>query len=250
MPQHLFCFPYSVTHNLCHSIPCPPFCPLSLCHSVTLIPILHPPSPSHHFFPYLCLLTPCLSIPFYSYFPNICSLPLASPFQHLSTLHSVPCDSVSHFLHSPYYPVCHTTPSLVVYKSFQLVVYSLACNCCPLLLTQSPPSLPLVSYHSPPLDNTIPLCLPCLSPPKLRTPLFLSEGATHKLKSSPYPYAAIFHNSYTALCASHSTPSTFPLHLPDSGVALTSSLFHSIPYSIPTFIPSLPQHSTSHSYYS
>ena len=45
------------------------------------------------------------------------------PISTLSTLHSVPCDSVSHFLHSLYYPVCHPTPSLVVYKSFRLVVY-------------------------------------------------------------------------------------------------------------------------------
>ena len=250
MPQHLLCFPYSVTYNLCHSI----LCPLSLvhlsvlCHSVTLSPsfpsfvLCHPPSllsislssNSLPLCPILFLssqhpfITPCLSVP------------------TSSTLHSVPCDSVSHFLHSLYYPICHTTPSLVIYKSFQLVVYSLASNCHPLLPTQSPLSLPLVSYYSP----SYPLCLPCLSSLKLRTPLFLGEGATHKLKPSPYPYAAVFHNPYTALHAPHTTPLTFPLHLPDSGIALTLSLPHSISYSVPAFIPSLPQHSTSCSYYS
>ena len=60
---------------------------------------------------------------------------------------------------------------------------SLACNCHPLLPTQSPPSLPQSPINLSP-DNTIPLCLPCLSPLKLRTPLFLGEGATHKLKPS------------------------------------------------------------------
>ena len=77
-------------------------------------------------------------------------------------------------------------------------------------------------------------CLPCLSPLKLRTTLFLGEGATHKLKPSPYPHAAIFHLPYITLYAPHSTPLTFPLHLLDSGVTLTSSLSHSsiIPFHI------------------
>ena len=143
---------------------------------------------------------------------------------------------MSHLLHSPYYPARHTTPSLVVYKSFQLVVYSLACNCCPLLPTQSPPCLPQSTTNLS-LDNTIPLCLSCLSPPKLRTALFLGEGATHKLKPSPYPYAAIFHNLSTTLHALHSTPLTFPLHLPDSSIALTSSPPHSVHYFIPHSFP-------------
>ena len=166
-----------------------------------------------------------------------------------STLHSVPCNSVSHFLHSPYYPVCRPTLSLVVYKSFQFVVYPSACNCHPLLPTQSPLSLPQSPINLSP-DNTIPLCLPCLSPLKLRTPLFLGEGATHKLKPSPYPYAAIFHNSSTALCALHSTPLTFPSAPPGlrHSFDLVPSSF--CPLFCSTFIPSLPQHSTFCLYYS
>ena len=171
------------------------------------------------------------------------------PILTLSTLHSVPCDSVSHLLHSPYYPVCCPTPSLVVYESFQLVVYSLACNCHPLLPTQSLPSLPQSPINLSP-DNTIPLCLPCLFPPKSRTPLFLGEGTTHKLKPSPYTYTAVFRNLSTALCALHSTPSTFPSAPPElrHSFNLVSSSFH--PLFCSTFIPSLPQHSTFHLYYS
>ena len=140
--------------------------------------------------------------------------------------------------------ILHTSPSLVVYKSFQLVVYSLACNCHPLLPTQYPLSLPQSPTNLSP-DNTIPLCFPCLSPPKLRTPLFIGKGTTHKLKPSPYPYTAIFCNSSTALHALYSTPLTFPLHLLDSSIALTLSLPCSIHYSIPhSFLHFL---STSHS---
>ena len=97
--------------------------------------------------------------------------------------------------------------------------------------------------HPPsPLFPSSILCL-SLTTPKLRTTLFLSEGATHKLKPSPYPYAAIFRLPYTALCAPHSTPSTSLPHLLDSSLALTLSLSCSIPYSISAFIPSLPHHS-------
>ena len=148
------------------------FHPPPLHHSVTLVPILHLPSPSS-------LLSISLS-------PN--SLPLHSilflssqhlfitpclPVPTLSTLHSVPCDYVSHFLHSPYYPVCCTSPSLVVYKSFQLVVYSLACNCHPLLPTQSPLSLPPVSYQSLPWQYN-----------PLVSPLLVSS----KIKDTPVPW--------------------------------------------------------------
>ena len=107
------------------------------------------------------------------------------------------------------------------------------------VFTPSPLLLPVVLLP----DNTIPLCLPCLSPPKLRTTLFLSESTTHKLKPSPYPYAAVFHNLYTALCAPHSTPLTSPLQLLGSGVALTLSLsfhlhIHSFPHFLTTPAPS------------
>ena len=43
------------------SILCPTFHPPSLHHSVTLIPILYPPSPSSHL-PSPCLPTPCCSV--------------------------------------------------------------------------------------------------------------------------------------------------------------------------------------------
>ena len=76
----LFCYLQPLSLHSLISIPCPPFHPPSLCHSTTLIPILHPPSPPHHFFPYPCLPTPCFSVPSYSYLPNICSLLLASLF--------------------------------------------------------------------------------------------------------------------------------------------------------------------------
>ena len=119
-----FLFHYLQPLSLCplSSVPCPPFHPPSLCHSVTLVPVL-------------CLLSPSLLLSVYMS-PN--SLPLHSilllssqhlfitpclPIPTLSTFHSILCDSVSHFLHSLYYPVCCPTPSLVVYKSFQLLVY-------------------------------------------------------------------------------------------------------------------------------
>ena len=135
--------------------------PLSLCHSVTLVPVLCPLSPLHHFFPYPCLLTPCLSVPFYAYLPNIHSLLLASLFWlHLLYILSI----VS--LWAIFCILC-TTLSLVVYKSFQLVVYSLACNCRPLLFIQSPPSLPLVTYQSLPWQYN-PLVSPLLDSSKIK----------------------------------------------------------------------------------
>ena len=123
MPRHFIMF--SLFHYLqplsLHppsSVPHPPFCLPSLhhsvilihlsvfCHTVTLSPsfpsfvLCHTliTSPQHPF------ITPCLPIP------------------TLSTLHSISCDSMSHFLHSPYYRICCTSPSLVVFKSFKLVV--------------------------------------------------------------------------------------------------------------------------------
>ena len=176
MPWHLLCFLHSITYDLHYSILHPP----SLVHllsSITLSlcqPHSHPPSS--------VTLSSLLSV---SLSPN--SLPLHSilflssqhlfitpclPILILSTLHSIPCDSTSHFLHSPYYPACHTTPSLVVHKSFWLVVYSLACNCCPLLPTQSPLSLPPVSYQSLPWQYN-----------PLVSPLLVSSG----IKDNPVP---------------------------------------------------------------
>ena len=123
----------SIYSLFCHSI----LHPLSIFHH----PSLCPPSLSHHFFPCPCLPTPCLSILFYLYLLNIHSLLLAFPFQ-LCLPYILSLVTLWVILY-----ILHTTPSIVVYKSFQLVVYSLACNCHPLLFTQSPLNL------SP--DNTI-----------------------------------------------------------------------------------------------
>ena len=164
MPQHLFHFlipslvhlPSSITLSLHH----PHSHPLS---SVTLSPLLSmslssdslPLCPVLFLSSHYPIITPCLPIP------------------TLSILHSVPCDSVSHFVHSPYYSVHCTTPSIVVYKSFQLVVYSSAGNCHPLLFTQSPPSLPLVSHQSPPWQYN-----------RLVSPLLVSS----EIKDNPVPW--------------------------------------------------------------
>ena len=95
MPWNLFCVPYSI-NNLRHSV---------LLSSITLVSVL------------------CLSLTTCSVFPSSDSLPLCSILflssQHLSitpclpvltltSYHSVPCDSVSHFLHSLYYSEPHS----------------------------------------------------------------------------------------------------------------------------------------------
>ena len=104
MPWHLFCVPYSLTNNLCHSI----LCPLST---------FHPPSPHHSITPRSYLppsiyLTTCPVFRLLTHFPLVLFLPLSSqhpfitpclPILTVTTYHSVPCDSVSHFLRSPYY---------------------------------------------------------------------------------------------------------------------------------------------------
>ena len=119
MPWHLFHVPYPITNNLCHSVlsssvlhPLLILCPLSLPHShlpssipLTTCSIFH-------------LLTPCPFVMFLSLsFQHLFITPCL-PIPTLSTQHSVPCDSVSHFLHSPHYPIHHITLSPVVYKSF------------------------------------------------------------------------------------------------------------------------------------
>ena len=224
MPRHLLCFPYSITYNLRHSV----LCPLSLVHlPSSVISALHHP----HFRPLssVTLITSlCMS-------PNSLPLhPILLIIFPTSVHYSLPPHS--NFIYLTFYPLW-------------FVVYPSACNCCPLLPTQSPPSLPQSPTNLSP-DNTIPLCLPCLSPPKLRMPLFLSKGTTHKLKPSPYPYAAVFCNLSITLCALHSTPLTFPSAPPglrhsfDLVPSSFRPLFHS------AFIPSLPQHSVFHPYYS
>ena len=121
-------------------------------------PHSHPPS-SVSLSPlvsYFYLPTPCPFVLFYSYLLNIHSLLLASTFQlcllnilSLVTLWVIFC-------------ILCTTLSLVVYKSFQLVIYSLACNCCSFVITLSPPSLPLVPYPSL-LFSPLTIQSPCVS---------------------------------------------------------------------------------------
>ena len=125
MPWHFIMFSlfhYLQPLSLCllSSVHHPPFCLLSLCHFITLISVLCPLSLSHPFFPYPSLPTPCLSILFYYYLPNIHSLLLASLFRlclpyilSLVTLWVI-------------FYILYTTLSLVVYKSFQLVVLFLS----------------------------------------------------------------------------------------------------------------------------
>ena len=132
---------------------------------------------------------------------------------------------MSHVLHSPYYPIHHITPSPVVYKSYPLVVSSSACNCHYFFVSYYSLSLPVIL----PPENTIPLCLPCLSPLKLRTTLFSSKGTTHKLKPSPYFYAVVLHIPHSIFCTPHSILLTSPPYLPDSGIPSTLSFSHSIP---------------------
>ena len=117
MPQDLFCLPYSVTNNFHHSVPC-----LSLSSITPLSHLLS--SISLTTCSVSCILTPCPFVLLLSLSFQHLSITPCLPIPTLSTYYSVPCDSVSHFLHSPYYPVCHITPSPVVSKSFQLVVIS------------------------------------------------------------------------------------------------------------------------------
>ena len=137
----LFHYPQPSSLHPPSSVPCPPsLVHLSiLCHFVT-------PSPSF-----------TSSILHHSLIPSFCipvSQLLASLFNSIfstSVQYSLPPHS--NFVYFTFHPLwlCESfSTSLVAYKSFWLVVYSLACNCHPLLPTQSPPSLPLVSYQSPP----------------------------------------------------------------------------------------------------
>ena len=170
--------PPSLVHlSILHHFVTPsPSLPSSILHPSSTFPSsvtlsLHHPHPlitSFHILVFQLLASPFCSI-LISYLHNIHSLLLASPFQlHLLYILSIVTLWVI-------FCILCTTLSLVVYKSFWLVVYSLACNCCPLLFAQSPLSLPLVSYGSPPWQYNL-LVSPCLTPSKLRTTLFLSES--------------------------------------------------------------------------
>ena len=120
MPWHLFHVPHSVTNNLCPSVPCP----LSIFHTLSPSFLSSVLCLSHLLLPVsiFWLLAPLFH--FYSYLLNIHSLLLAFLFQLclLNILSLVTLWVIFYIL--------HTTPSLVVYKSFWLVVIFLACNCC------------------------------------------------------------------------------------------------------------------------
>ena len=118
MSWHLFCVPYSITNNLCHSVfPSSVLCSSSILHHfITLSPLI----------PIFCLLSLIPLVPssnFWLLVPFVLFLSLSSwhPFispclliPTLTTYYSVPCESVSHFLHSPYYPIHCITLSPVV----------------------------------------------------------------------------------------------------------------------------------------
>ena len=247
MPWHLFHVPHPISSNLCHSILPQPFCPSSsvnsipydipssilstpLTHLLSSIPCItssfHIPSslplacfPSSMFHCYVSIFTISTSVHYL--------LPPHSNFHYLSSCPLWLCKSFSTFSippHSPYY----SKP--VAYKFLWLVVSSLACNCHYYVITlSSPPIVPCSFLSFSPSDNTIPLYPPCLSPLKLRTTLFSSEGATHKLKPSPYTYAVVLCIPYSTLHTPHSILPTSPPYLPDSGIASTSSFSYFVP---------------------
>ena len=113
----------SILSSLFHNQQPSSLCP-SILHPLSISILHHPsfPSVSLTTCSVSCTLTPCPFVLFLSLSSQHPSITPCLPIPTLSTWHSVPCDSVSHFLHSPYYPVCHITLSPVIYKSFQLVV--------------------------------------------------------------------------------------------------------------------------------
>ena len=98
------------------------FCLLSsilILHPMIFPNTLHLPSSVHTSICHLltsvfCIPLLCSFVPFLSLSSHHLSIILCLPFPTLTTQHFIPCDSVSHLLHSPYYTICHTTPSLVV----------------------------------------------------------------------------------------------------------------------------------------
>ena len=127
----------------------------------------------------LCSISIFITSPFVHYF-----LPCLPDFNNLSFCFLWLSESYFTFSilpRSPYY----SKPCSI--KSSWFVLTSPACNCCL------------------PLQNTTHLCLPACS--KLRTPLILNEGATHKLKPSPSVPLMLSPPSVLAL---HSTPHSLP----------------------------------------
>ena len=82
-------------------------------HSIFHLPSFHPSIPTSFtfVFPYSAYMFLC-SVSIIIFLPSVhYSLP---SFPTLTTQHSIPCDSVSHLLHSPYYTILHITLSPVV----------------------------------------------------------------------------------------------------------------------------------------
>ena len=152
-----FHIPYSISSFLCHLL-ISVFHIQSFCH--LLIFVFHIQSPlslAHFHIPCSMFQLHVSLLHFYLYYFTIHSLLLAFPFQleqpiiwSLVTLWVI-------FLHSPYYPICCITLSLVVSKSLWLIVSSSAHN-----VTFCSLSFPVIF----PLDNAIPLCLPREKTPK------------------------------------------------------------------------------------
>ena len=142
---------------------------------------------------YFCLLSFCpmflCSVSIIIFPPSVhCSLPSLSNLDNL-TFHPLwLCESCFTF------SILHCSP-----------YYSEPCSINFLLILVLAPQLVIVIYLC---KNTTHLCLLCLS--KLRTPLFLGEGTTHKLKPSPlvslcYPHTpySILHTSLLSIIPSH-----------------------------------------------
>ena len=74
--------------------------------SFIFCPSIHTSFTFVFYIPSLCSFVPFLLLSFH----HLSSL----PFPTLTTQHSIPCDSVSQLLHSPYYTILHITLSPVV----------------------------------------------------------------------------------------------------------------------------------------
>ena len=84
--------------------------PLSFCFPSSILHSYFDSSFTYFCIPYsaLCSFVPFLLLSFH----HLSIIPCL-PFPTLTTWHSIPCDSVSHFLHSLYYTIHRITPSLV-----------------------------------------------------------------------------------------------------------------------------------------
>ena len=111
IPCSLFHYPQPLSLHPPSSIPCPPFHPPLLCHSVTLVSILHPLSLSHHLF---CIsVFQLLASLFHSIliFPTSVhySLPSHSDFIYSTFCPLWLCESFSTFSVLPCLPLMRST---------------------------------------------------------------------------------------------------------------------------------------------